>query len=379
MDGEAIWYYTISGSETIGPVPLEKLREAVRDGRIVGDTAVWTSSFGTSWRRASSIAELKGAWAEVEAARIRAVSSQKLLAAPVGETVATALRYAGQVLFHPFSPLLWLSIAFCQMLASSRMVAGVIDQNALLAGIKPDTDLPTLLGLFAGLLRDGLVRVFEPRLSASWVLLVVISCALVAYLCAKGRLMLIGKAYAPREPLPVTWRRTLGRTKSLALFYATMDCLFNFSLYTCLFRFFVAAGFVEEPQIDPNALRAAALSPGPSSWIAAAIGMVLSIEFVRSFCYHFVEPLVYRLAVPVSTGFAMALRAASRNPWRFVAYYAFVVAFRVVYLLAAFVLARIAGATLPLLLLGVFLLLPLDYFFRVAGAFFIRQSNENHP
>ena len=374
MADDAPWYYTVSGSETIGPVPLERLREAVRDGRVVGDTAVWTPSFGQTWRRADSVAALRDAWVEVEAARVRAVSQQELRAAPLGETVAAALRHAGQAFFRPFSPLLWLSIALCQMLASSRMVAGVIDQHALLAGIKPDTDLPGLVGLFAGCLRTGLVRVFEPRVSASWVFLVILSCSLVAYLCAKGRLLLLGKAYAPREPLAAAWRRTFGRTKSLALFYASMDCLLNFALYTCLFRFFLAANFAEGPRIAPDALRAAILAPGPSRWLAAATGVVLAIEFVRSFCYHFVEPLVSRFAVPVPTGFAMALRAASRDPWRFVAYYAFVIAFRAAYLLVAFVLVRILGASFALVLFDMLLLLPLDYFFRVAGAIFIRNE-----
>lgn len=51
------WYYAVKGTRT-GPVSWEELRNAVQTGKISSDDFVWSSSFGTEWRKAASLTGL---------------------------------------------------------------------------------------------------------------------------------------------------------------------------------------------------------------------------------------------------------------------------------------------------------------------------------
>ena len=51
------WYYTSAGKR-IGPVAWDGIREAVACGAITADSFVWTPSFGTEWRKASTLTGL---------------------------------------------------------------------------------------------------------------------------------------------------------------------------------------------------------------------------------------------------------------------------------------------------------------------------------
>lgn len=48
------WYYAVNGKRT-GPVRWEAVRKAVESGEVGPDDFVWSSSFGTEWRKASTL------------------------------------------------------------------------------------------------------------------------------------------------------------------------------------------------------------------------------------------------------------------------------------------------------------------------------------
>ena len=382
------WYYTLSGSETTGPVDLGELARLVSEGKITGATAVWHASFGQQWRRADSVPELRRAFAGAESARCKVVSRTPFETVPVLGAVREAFRQTVAVLLRRPSFLLWIGLAFCTWMASANALVNVADTKTLFDMMGKGANLAVSL---AESTRIGLEKVFLPKVSGAWIALVLMYSMITAYVCVKGRLMLLHKVYSPGDPIGHSWRHTVGKTRSLSLFYMLVESAVNFDLATCLYHFFVSAGFGKDGVGTAQALLDALRRPESAKWLVLGLALFLVLKFVRSFAFHFVEPLVYRFSLPVFSAFAMALRNAGANPGAFLRYYLFVFAFRAAYYVVAASLLALCGLLLggasvspaamtggfPLLLvivLGRLVFLPPDYFIRVLATRFLKQS-----
>lgn len=378
----------MSGSDTVGPVDLTEVCRLVAEGKISAATAVWHRSFGQTWRRADSVNELRGAFAAQESARCKAVSKTLLETSSVSEAVSASFKHAIDVLFRCSSISIWLCLVFCMWMASASALVNVADSKVLSDSLKAGATFQTAI---AESIRIGLEHVFLPRLSIMWVTLVIGYSLLASYVSAKGRLLLVHKVFQPSDTLVMSWRRTIGRTTSLTIFYAALDSILNFTLATCLYKFFTSAGFGSGTPITfQNAFEALSES-GPLTAIVTGAATFAIVKIVRSFAFHFVEPIIYRFALPVTAAFTMAFRSLISNPGAFIKYYGFVIVFRVAYLIAA-VLLMVAYAFLlnafsvsagviaggpPILfaiIAGRFVFLAPDYFIRTLGVRFLKPA-----
>lgn len=371
-DKEKKWHYANPGGSTVGPLDIDELGGAVLDGRIEADTAIWTSDYGKNWRAASEVVELFPAFARAEKERVRVAASTEIHVVPPRTAFRNSVAVATSVLFRPFRFTTWISLAFCCLMASSRMLYGLGTPD--ISGSAPVQLGTAAASDFAvAWLLKGVKGLFEPHISASWLIAIVLYGLLTSYIAAKGRLVFVGKAYSPDETMAQLWRRGIGRTASLWRFYFTLDILLNIGFYALLYRFIVASGLAEGEAT--RAAFSAALSSGNAIWVFLAIALVLTVEFIRACSFHFVEPLVFMLGVPVSRAAKMAAAKLVENPLAFIAFFGIVALCRIVYATLA-----IAGLVLlpvklafPVVLI---LLLPFDYLVRVFGTHFLTIGNQ---
>lgn len=376
IKADAPWHYATPAGGSVGPLTTEALAEAVASGGIAPDTAVWRAEYGDKWRAARTIPELLPAWIAAEAARVASAERDTVLVvAPPSRAFAEALGIVSSALFHPFSILAWLSLALCRLMASSRMVAGS-GGGATPPAISADADPAAILPPLLDYLRQSVASIFTPRVSFGWIATIVLYGLFTSYIAAKGRLMLVGKAYFPREPLHQLWRRAIGRTASLWRLYFSLDATLNLLFYWLVFRFLAAANLVGPAAPDASGLVdafGAALSSPAAIWLTAATLLVAAIELVRALAFHFAEPLVFLLGVPVGAASRMVRRAMRDTPGaagRLVGFFAIILVCRAAY----FALVLCAALILPsamLLPVAVAALLPLDFLVRVFGTRFI--------
>lgn len=370
METPAIWYYAASDGSTVGPLTLEALSNAVLTGDILSDTAVWTEGFGPQWRAARNVEELRPAWVRAERDRIEAVKRLPIAVHRPLEALGESLAVARSALFAPFSFLSWLSIAFCNLMACTRMLYGVDGMQGAIAG-----QSTTYQQVFAAF-RDGVARLFEPGLSTAWLLTILIYGAMNAYIGTKGRLLFVGKALFPQEPIALLWRRGVGRTSSLWRLYYFLDISLNLGFYALIYRFLSVSGLIGG---EASREAVAAAMGGPAAkWAIAALALVLAVEFLRSAAFHFVEPVVFMFGIPVSSAARMVLAAIPRNAARFLGFFGIVVLCRIAY--AAIVLAGMVLLPFPVVApVGLILLLPFDFLVRVLGTRFISVAKEARP
>ena len=371
QDSGAVWYYATSAGKPEGPMELAALRQAVLDGTVAIDTAVWREGYGQNWVAAAKIPELREVWQEMERARIKAVSAGPLIVKSPAAAFREALGAVVAALFRPFSFITWVSIAFCNMMASTRLMSGggAAVQPAVLPaadGAKPD------FTAVATAFRDGITALFEPRISLSWLANVLLYGLLLAYICAKGRLLLVGKAFSPRDTIPSLWRRGIGRTASLLRLYYVLDCFLNFGFYSLVYAFFVKSG-LHEGAVTGEALSSAFADPANGRLLVLALILLAAVEFARSVSFHFLEPLVHSLGVPVSVAARMVFRTIAGRAGAFLGFFAIVIACRLTYAAAVIVALSILPARL-LMPLGLILLLPFDFLIRVFGTRFIQPA-----
>lgn len=367
--GGAVWYYATSAGKPEGPMELAELRRAVLDGTVAPDTAVWREGYGQNWVAAAKIPELRKVWLEMEGARVKAVSTGRLTVKSPAAAFREALGAVTAALFRPFSFITWLSVAFCNMMASTRLMSGggsAVQPAVLPAadGSKPD------FTAVATAFRDGITALFEPRISLSWLANVLLYGLLLAYICAKGRLLLAGKAFSPREPISSLWRRSIGRTASLLRFYYVLDSILNLGFYSLVYAFFVKSG-LHGGDVTGEALSSAFANPAAGRLLVLALALLAAVEFARSVAFHFFEPLVYSLGVPVSVAAKMVFRAAAGRAGAFLGFFVIVIACRLAYAAAVLVALAILPARL-LMPIGLILLLPFDFLIRVFGTKFIQ-------
>ncbi|MBR0056881.1 MAG: DUF4339 domain-containing protein [Kiritimatiellae bacterium] len=374
---QAIWYYATADSGTVGPLTPEALSAAVASGAVAPDTAVWRAEFGNRWRAAATVPELLPAWRAAEAARVenaeRSVSPS--LASP-GAALAEAFAGVRSLLFRPFRILAWVSLAFCNMMASSRMLAMPGGVATPPARIPADATAADQLAALLAYVRDSAASVFSPRLSVIWLATAAIYGLFTAYIAAKGRLLFVGRTYFPEEPLPALWRRTIGRTASLWRLCFLLDAAVNLALFLGLRRFFLASGLADPATTIDAEAAVAALSSGAARWLAASLGGIALLEIVRSLAFHFAEPAIFLLGIPVVSAARIFWRAVSAAPSRFCGFIALVVLIRAVHLGAVFA----AAAMLPQAALAAFALvslLPVNFLVRSLSArILVLQANK---
>ena len=366
-DGGA-WYYASADGKSVGPMDFAALRQAVLGGSVVADTAVWRESFGSKWVAAAKVPELRPVWMEMERDRVRAVSALPLTVRPPLVAFREALGVTSAALFRPFTFIAWISLAFCNMMASTRLMSGA---GAAIqpAAISATEDSGTNLVAFATSFRDGIVALFEPSVSLAWQANILLYGLLVAFICAKGRLLFVGKAFSPREPIPSIWRKGLGRTASLVRLYYILDCILNFGFHALIYAFFIKSG-LHDGDVTREALSAAFATAAAEKYLSLAVLLLATVEFIRSASFHFVEPLVFSLGVPVKVAAKMVLHAAVSRFGAFVGFFAIVIGCRIAYAATVILAMSVLPARL-LLPLGLILLLPFDFLIRVLGTRFI--------
>lgn len=364
------WHYARSGSATVGPVSIGALREAVASGEIDPDTAVWHPDFGAEWRAAATIPDLLPAWRERERRRVASVSATAVVGTvqPL-RAFASAFAFVFGRLFRAFSFLFWLAVALADLMASSRMFSGTGGETALPAlaqGARP-ADLAVAAVTDA---RDGLAAIFEPRISIVWLATVVIYGFFTSYIAAKGRLLFVAKACFPDEPLPLLWKRGIGRTASLWRFYFLLDVVLNIGFAWLLWRFCRISGLAAaKGPLDFAAVSAAFDTPA-ALLVSAALALFAAIEFVRTCAFHFIEPVVFTLGIPVSAAARLLRRNLPSALPRFAAFFALVVAVRAAYFSLVLVVATLLPPAI-LLPVAVLILLPFDFLVRSFGISFI--------
>lgn len=384
--GENKWFYTPSGAETVGPVDIEEIANRIADGTIVGDTAVWTKEFGSEWKRADSVSELRFAWKRLENSRVESLSQTPLSFNKLAVSILASYKYVSALLFRSRRFMVWLSLIFCTWMASANAIVNVADPKVFFDEMARHSNH---WGAAVTSLCEGLSKLFVPTISLQWVFIVVLFSLITVYVRVKGRLMLLFYSFSPIETLGLAWRRTIGRSRSLLIFYTLLECIINFTIATCLYHFFYVGGFLDNPSLHTrDGLLAALSNPESAKWIIYLVVIFLFVSFVKSFSFHFVEPNIALINVPVATAFRMACVAFSRNFSRLISFYLFVLVFRFFYILFVLLLLFIASILMPILhlspsamvsgiplilgvILGRFLLLPLDLFFRVVGTRFL--------
>lgn len=359
---QAGWYYATENG-MVGPLALEALAEAAIQGNIKPDSAVWHAEFGDEWRAASEVVELKKALRAASAAQLEELSRRKVVIEPLQTALSQAIKTVTAVLFKPGSVAAWLSLALCDMMASARMMAG-INSTAAPPSIGGGATAAEAITALYEYLRAGVIAIFEPRFSYAWLLSIVIYGLFTSYVAAKGRLLLVGKTYMPDEPLALLWRRTLDRTSSLWRYCFLLDFLLNIAFFILLYK-----GFASDMGVGAGG--GETLWSAPSfRWFASAFAVAAVFEFIRTAVYHFVEPLVFVLGVPVSDAVGMVMRAlcVTRNAVaRVTGFFALVAAFRLAYFVAVFLLAMVlpSPVVLPIAML---LMVPVDFLIRALGA-----------
>lgn len=377
------WYYTPSGSETVGPISFEDLRRAVLDQIVQPATAVWTRRMGGEWQRADAVPELRKVWDELDVVRARSLHRLAFNRLSVLESMKQSFAKTKEALYKPFIFLRWVSIAFCTWMASVTALIGFADKESLKSASETNQ---SAIELLASANIAGLKQFFIPHVSIQWVITIFLYCLLVTYVCVKGRLLFLAKAYQPALALSHCWHNSIRRSRTLLLFYTFISVVLNFAIATCLFHFCLDCGYFSGNVFSLAELRS---NPGMlfSRHLVTGVVIFLLLSFVRSFTFHFVEPLVYSFGVPVLTGFKVSLMILRKDPLRYLGYYLFVAVYRIVY--AALVVLSLAvvslllslaglpstiilsGAPLALVVaIGKLVFLPLDYFYRVMGTRF---------
>ncbi len=370
--GDAAWYFTPSGANAIGPVGIDEVRAAVLDGRIAPDTAVWNPSYGQEWRAAGLVAELAGTWREMERRRVAGIAATAAIGTnPPRQAFAESARLVAAYLLHPFSIGAWLSLALCNLMAASRMVVGSGDGPV--AWLATTSDGMSSPGAFAAAifryLRSCANEMFDPQMRVSWLAPALVYGIFTAYICARGHMLLAGKAIFPEEGLGDLWRRGAGRISTLVRLYFSLDLILNFGFFL-LVRQFLDAGGMLRGDLAPADLKAALGNGAALRWLVGAALLVGASEFARAFAFHFAEPLVFLWGIPVSTALRLSAGAALRQPVRFAAFFTIVIASRAAYLAIA-VFAALMLPPAAMLPAAVIILLPFDFLIRVFGTRFI--------
>ena len=289
--GEKIWFYTPSGAETVGPVDIDEIANRIADGTIVGETAVWTKAFGNEWKRADSIYELRFAWKKLESSRVETVSQIPLAIHSLGEAVHASYRYVCALLFKARRFSLWISLIFCVWMATATALVNVVDVEAFLEKMAGGSNY--LSALVVGL-SEGLSKIFIPKISLQWVFVVVVFSLITVYVRVKGRLMFVFFAFSPLESLGRAWQKTVGRTRSLLIFYTLLECIVNFTIATCLYHFLYVGGFLDNPsQQTADKVIAALLNLESAKWLIYGTSIFLVVSFVKSFAFHFVGSFLF--------------------------------------------------------------------------------------
>lgn len=383
---EKKWFYTPSGAETVGPVDIEEISNRIADGTIVGDTAVWTKAFGNEWKRADSVSELNFAWRKLESSRIENLARTPLTFNALPVAIWAAYRYASGLLFRSRRFMVWVSLIFCTWMATAQALVNVADVNVFLEKMAAHADYWNAI---IASLCTGLSKIFVPMVSPQWVIVVIIFSLITVYVRVKGRLMFVYYAISPFETIGSAWQRTVGRTRSLLIFYTLLECIVNFTLATCLYHFLYVGGFLDDSSLySRDGVIAALSNPSAVKWLVYLIAIFLFISFIKSFAFHFVEPIIALLNLPVVMALKMTFQVFSKNFAKLISYYLFVLVFRLCYLIFVIFLLLVASIImqvvhlppsamvggLPLffgIIAGRSLLLPLDLFFRVVGTRFL--------
>ena len=372
---DAKWFYALDGSKTVGPVSTADLSKAVLDGRITGATAVWTQAFGREWKRADSVGELRGAWIALEEARIAAVTSVKPATVPVATAVARSLAFCVRALFRPFSIGVWLGIALCWTMTNLLQFPLVFDSKSYAEHLRVAAGFGDVLDALVVSVCAPLRNCFAPRVSPAWVVSILLGSALASYLYSVGALVFLAKAFNPRVRFILASRATRGRLWTMTLFYTAVDSVSALWCSSLHYRFFLAGGFYGETAPTFANYLANFSNPDARVWGVATIAFVLAWLLMRVFSFHFAEPLVFRLSIPMPMALGMALGVAARNFLRVVGYMLFLLAawlavFCAMVLVSAFLPIAIA---LPLVVVAAVFV---KYFIRVLATQFLVATGE---
>lgn len=393
------WYYTRSGV-THGPFALEDVRGMVGRRLLGASSYVWDGSRGGDWRTVSSCPELADALAgavadarrqgppsavpgDAEGADEPGQSWDGALSGP-GErprmalVVARSWRWMTSALFGPFRFAQWAGIAFCSWMALVYPAIRVFDEKTFVAELQGGAPfaaaaLVSVRGWASGLLSG--------RGAAAWCAAAVFYVVAACFIRAKGRLMLLHRLRFPGDSVRAAWAATAGRTLPLALFHAAVDSLFVAAEVAAALRIF--------PSLRDDALRSGSFvavvrvvlaDAASRRWLWLAVAAFLVAAAVRSVAWHFIEPLFYRLRVPLRSACLIFRDLLVTELPAVLSFYLRLLAFRLAVLSAGLVMlavfAAVAGpflAALPLALpyLVRLVFLPADYFMRALGPRFL--------
>ncbi len=388
------WFYSPTGNETVGPLSYDEVKRLMRDGKILGSTAVWTEGFGSEWKKAGNVPELLSIWKELEKNRLNVLSRYPLSFASVNEAVRISIAHVKSVLFKRFVFSIWIGILFTLWLSSKNASILPIDSQALtenltnIANTSPTSSVASILGdTFVVFVNASLALIFNVFASltntAAYAVSLLFGILLSSYISVKGKLLLLSKTYTPSDPFSLAWKRTIGKTSSLVFFYTFINFVSALLIMSLLYRFCAASGFAEGIKA-PSDVIPALTSLNTMMYMGLVILVLMLNAFIKSFTFHFIEPTIYRFSVPALTAGYMTARLAFKNPLRIISYYLVVLAFRVIYACASMALfivtlfiteafLRMGGSGFVMLLaitlyaVSKLILLPLDYFFRILG------------
>lgn len=390
-EADCQWYYTRRGV-TYGPFAFHRINQLVATRYLVATSLVWNASQGGDWRPVASFPEFEDALSRhgsssvpIEPPGLRSLT-ELLTIHPVESArrpvmrsvIRNAWKWMVLSLFSPFRFMQWAGIAFCAWMASTYSMLGVFDEDVLLAELQAGTRLIASLLLSA---RQWAANVVSGQGVLSWGGMVFLVLVAACFVRAKGRLMFLHRLRFPGDSIQAAWMETNGRTLPLAVFHFIMDVLFVvLEIFTAL-RVFTAMdpAIVRSGEI-PAIMRNILSNPASSHWLGALVAVWGVVTLVRSFSYHFLEPLYYRLHVSFGDACRLTGLLLREQGLALVSFYFFLLLFRlgifIVCCMLAMVVALVGAplfAILPLLLPYVIrlALLPVDFFIRSLGPRFL--------
>ena len=388
---ECQWYYSFRGVSE-GPVPFQALCGFIANHLIPTTSYVWNPVQGGEWRKLADVPEFAGALSA--ALRRKApVRGEDLLALAkmldavhdgtehrprIKGMVKAVWRWMVLALFRPFQFKRWAGIAFCSWLAGTYFLIGVFDKQTFFSELEGGAEGTTAVLLSAHAWAKNL---FAGGDTFTWCALAFFYLVMACFIRAKGQLMFLHRIRFPGDSIQAAWTATVGQTFPLAVFHLFVDAILAVIVIGAAMTVF---SNLDEAVIrigDPLKIVQAVQGDAASChWLAISWYVFLAVSLVRSVVYHFVEPVFYRLRIPLGQAFRVTFRLFKTQFPSIFLFFCSIIVFRIAILVAGgllvlfvFALGAPLFAVLPFLFPYIIRLvfLPADYFIRSLGPCFL--------
>jgi hypothetical protein len=375
---ERNWYFAVGGVRS-GPVTVEELQAAVRDGRLGPEDLVWQPEFGPQWCRVREVPALAASSAAPQPPPFAASAGNDNvpLMDVVGErpsclrAVAQAFDRTMNLLFRPFDLGRWFSIGFCAWLAyigtqslydfsESRKDGAAAFKQTI------DTSLDRVQALAA-----------HPTQMAAYAGLGLLLLLFSLWLCSvrsRGDFMFVHRWYCPDATIRQCWESS--REPGHALF------LWRVGFFVVSAVLFAAVGYylfgnVIHPYVLGGKVWDAAFARPLAVSIAVVVLLVIVVDVVAFLAKSFVVPVMYWRGVTAPRAWWSVFALCNQYPFAVVSYVLCAFGCAVLATLAVIVAGLLTCCIgfVPLLLpyLGQVVLLPIFLFFRGYSVCFLNQ------